>query len=173
MRRHNDMYKMRVFAVSGYSGTGKTTLVEKIVRSLVERGHTVATLKSSKHEAGPEKGTDTWRHQQAGASMTVFLGPSIEAVGLKERINSDDLAKLSNYDFLIIEGLKSVNVPKFWCVRSTDAEINVVPDNTQAIVSWSDLKSDTYRGIPIISAESIDRLVEIVRTKAIAISEIE
>jgi molybdopterin-guanine dinucleotide biosynthesis protein MobB len=37
---------MRVFAVSGFSGTGKTALVETIVSSMTKAGHTVATIKS-------------------------------------------------------------------------------------------------------------------------------
>ncbi|MHA2046829.1 MAG: molybdopterin-guanine dinucleotide biosynthesis protein B, partial [Candidatus Thorarchaeota archaeon] len=64
---------MRVFAISGFSGTGKTTIVEGLVRALVESGYTVATIKSSKHDPGPESGTDTWKHRQAGASVALFL----------------------------------------------------------------------------------------------------
>ncbi len=163
---------MRVFAISGYSGTGKTTLVEAIVSSLVERGHSVVTMKSSHHEAGPDQGKDTLRHLQAGASLTVFLRTSNEDAELKERISTADLAKLSEHEFLIIEGMKSANVPKFWCVGDTKVAPDEIPINTHAIVSWS-ANPGRFNNIPVIASEQIGQLVKIVRSKALDVSEID
>ncbi|MFX1605818.1 MAG: molybdopterin-guanine dinucleotide biosynthesis protein B [Promethearchaeota archaeon] len=165
--------KMRVFAISGYSGTGKTSLVEAIVKSLVKSGHTVATIKSSKHEASPDQGTDTWRHVQAGASMTIFLGPSMEQASLKERIGPSDLDELSKYDYLIVEGLKSFNIPRFWCVGDAELNQDEIPVNTQAIVSWSDRAGAPSIDLPIFISNEIEELVKIVREKSVDISEIE
>lgn len=162
---------MRIFAVSGFSGTGKTTLVEEIVRALVMRGYTVATIKSSKQEPGPEKGTDTWRHMQAGASMTIFLRVNNESVKLKERIGADDFAKMSTYDFLIIEGMKSLNIPRFWCVGDTDVNLDDIPANTHAIVTWSERPS-LISDIPVFAVNRVEQLVKIVRIKALDFAEI-
>ena len=164
---------MRVFAVSGYSGTGKTTLVEAIVKSLVKSGFTVATIKSSKHEAGPDQGTDTWKHLQAGASMTIFLGPNTESSKFKDRIGKDDLAKLSKYDFLIVEGLKSVQIPKFWCVGDAELNHDDIPVNTWAIVSWSDKAALPGLDLPVYMSDEIEKLVEIVKTRAMDFSEVK
>lgn len=164
---------MRVFAVSGFSGTGKTTLVESIVSSLVVRGYSVVTLKSSQHKAGPEQGTDTWRHKQAGASMTIFLGPSTKSVKFKNRIDPDELARLSKFDFLIVEGMKSVNIPRFWCVGNTEIELGDVPVNTQAIVSWLDRETDASEDIRVITADKVEELIDIVKTSSVDISEID
>ena len=167
------MSKMRIFAVSGYSGTGKTTLIEKIIRSLVGSGHTVASIKSSMHKAGPDQGKDTQRHQQAGASMTIFLSPSSTSTSIKDRIEPEEWAKLTDYDFLIVEGMKSANLPKFWCVGEATIEPKDVPINTQAIVSWFDRGVDCHEDIPIISSEKIERLVEIVKLRSVDLSVIE
>jgi len=163
---------MRVFAVSGFSKTGKTTLVESIVSSLVEKGYSVVTMKSSQHDARPGQGTDTMRHMEAGASVTVFLRTSIENVKLKERISTDDLAKLSKHDFLIIEGMKSANIPKFWCVGDTKVTPDEIPINTHAIVSWS-ANPGRFNNIAVIAAEQIEQLVKIVKSKALDVSEID
>lgn len=164
---------MRVFAVSGYSGTGKTTLVEKIIRSLVESGHSVATIKSSKHEAGPDQGTDTSRHTQAGASLTIFLGPNTESVRFIDRIGPEDFVRLSKYDFLIVEGMKSASIPRFWCVGDTELNHDDIPINTQAIVSWSDKETVAGLDLPVFIADEIDELVGIVKSRALDISEIK
>ncbi len=162
---------MRVFAISGYSGTGKTTLVEKIVRSLVESGYSVATIKSSKHQPGPDHDSDTWRHKQAGASLTIFLGPGTDSTEFTERIGPDSLVKLSKFDFLIVEGMKSVNIPKFWCVG--DNEVADIPVNTKAIVSWSDNQVGPSLELPVFIADEIEKLVKIVEARAVDISEIK
>jgi molybdopterin-guanine dinucleotide biosynthesis protein B len=164
---------MRVFAVSGYSGTGKTTLIEKIIRSLVRSGHTVASIKSSIHMAGPDQGKDTLRHQQAGASMTIFLDPSSASTSIRERIEPEEWVELNNYDFLIVEGMKSADIPKFWCVGETTIEPNDVPVNTQAIVSWFDKEVDWQENIPIIGSDEIERLVEIIKLRSVDSSIIE
>ncbi|MHA2352448.1 MAG: molybdopterin-guanine dinucleotide biosynthesis protein B [Candidatus Thorarchaeota archaeon] len=173
IRSDVEMRKMRVFAVSGYSSTGKTALVEAIIRSLVKNGHSVATIKSSKHEAGPDQGTDTWRHMQAGASLTIFLGPKKESSKFTDLISSDELARLSKYEFLIVEGMKSVNIPKFWCVGDTELKHDDIPVNTQAIVSWSDKTAITGLDLPVFTADEIDELVKIVKIRSLDTSEIQ
>jgi molybdopterin-guanine dinucleotide biosynthesis protein B len=173
MRGDVEECKMRVFAISGYSGTGKTTLVEEIIKSLVASGHTVATVKSSKHGAGPDQGTDTWRHLQAGSSMTIFLGPTPEQLSFKNRIGPDDLSELSKYDYLIVEGLKSVNIPRFWCVGDAELIPDDIPVNTWGIVAWSDRAALPGLNLPVFNSDEIDKLVEIVKKRSVEISEIE
>jgi molybdopterin-guanine dinucleotide biosynthesis protein MobB len=163
---------MRVFAISGFSGTGKTTLLETIVKSLVKSGYSIATVKSSHHEPGPKQGKDTWRHIEAGASLTIFLRASNEDVKLKERISAPDLAVFSKHDFLIIEGMKSSNIPKFWCVGDTKVVPDEIPINTHAIVSWSE-NSGRFQNIPVIAAGQIEQLIKIVKSKALGVSEID
>lgn len=167
------MSKMRAFAVSGYSGTGKTTLIEKIIRSMVESGYSVATIKSSIHHAGPDQGKDTLRHLQAGASMTIFLDPSSTSTTIRDRIDPEEWVKLTGHDFLIVEGMKSADMPKFWCVGNATIEPRDVPINTVAIVSWSDREVDWREDIPIISSENIKELVEIIKLKSADLSAIE
>jgi len=173
MRGDVEEFKMRVFAISGYSGTGKTTLVEKIVKSLVASGHTVATVKSSKHKAGPDQGTDTWRHLQAGSSMTIFLGPTTEQLSLKDLIGPDDLTELSKYDYLIVEGLKSIDIPRIWCVGDAELIHDEIPFNTWGIVAWSDRAALPGLDLPVFHPDEIEKLIEIVKKRSVEISEIE
>jgi molybdopterin-guanine dinucleotide biosynthesis protein MobB len=164
---------MRVFAVSGFSGTGKTALVETIVSSLTKAGHSVATIKSSKHTQGPEQGTDTWKHIQAGASTTIFVGPNTKSTHLKDRLTPDELNELSKNDFLIIEGMKSADIPKFWCIGDKELIHDEIPVNTQAIVVWPDRVVTLEVDFPVLRSDDIKKLVEIIISNAIDFQKIE
>ena len=57
------------------SGTGKTTLLENVIKDLAARGLRVAVLKHDAHRLELDKqGKDTWRFRQAGAWRTVIAG---------------------------------------------------------------------------------------------------
>jgi len=164
---------MRVFAVTGYSGTGKTTLVESIIRALVNDGYSVATIKSSKHQAGLEEGSDTWKHMRAGASLAIFMGPSTELISFKKRLSAAELVELSKQDFLIVEGMKSSNLPKFWCLGSSEILHDEIPQNTWAIVSWTEEAALPGLDLPVIISDELEKLVEIVKKRAVDFYEIE
>ena len=57
-----------VFGVTGWKNSGKTTLVEALVRELTGRGWRIATVKHAHHDFDIDKeGTDSFRHRKAGA----------------------------------------------------------------------------------------------------------
>lgn len=62
-----------VLLVVGYSKSGKTTLIEKLIQALGARGLRVAAIKHVPHH--PEAltdtpGTDSWRYSRSGASVS-------------------------------------------------------------------------------------------------------
>ncbi len=101
-----------VVCVVGYSNTGKTRLVSRLVQELVRRGHRVATVK---HAAGgfefDREGSDTDQHFQAGAGAVVAVGPA--GYGLIERAPPGQtslagaIARLRASDIVVAEGFKS------------------------------------------------------------------
>ncbi|RWF75993.1 MAG: molybdopterin-guanine dinucleotide biosynthesis protein B, partial [Mesorhizobium sp.] len=59
----------RVFGITGWKNSGKTTLTEKLVAELVRRGWKVSTVKHAHHDFDIDKpGADSFRHRQAGAT---------------------------------------------------------------------------------------------------------
>jgi len=70
-----------IVSIVGKSDSGKTTLLEKVVRELRSRGWRVATVKHDAHSFEIDhEGKDSWRHKQAGACMTIISSPSKIAV---------------------------------------------------------------------------------------------
>jgi len=157
---------MRVFAVAGFSGTGKTSLVESILRKLVAQGHTVVTVKSSQHEAESEKGTDTERHRLAGAIQSYFRGPSNRDQLLSE------IVRETSSDFLIIEGMKTSPIPKFWCIGNSPVG-DTIPIEVKAIISWNlDVVENKY-DIPIIAASDIEQIIEVIKKEAVDLDSLD
>lgn len=59
---------MKVLGITGFSGAGKTTLIEQLIASLKRRGLRVSVIKHVHHEFDVDRpGKDSWRHRQAGA----------------------------------------------------------------------------------------------------------
>jgi molybdopterin synthase catalytic subunit len=124
---------MKALCVVGPSDTGKTSLVERLVPLLDERGRT-ATVKSIHHDVRlDEEGKDTHRHREAGAERVVGVTPQtrFEFADLKDkseeiRVTLDRLAD-TGYDYSVVEGFAESSLPKF-AVGETDAENVVLRD---------------------------------------------
>ncbi len=112
-----------VFSVVGRSNSGKTTLLEKLLRELTGRGRRVGTIKHHRH--GPVMvdvpGKDSWRHKAAGA-QTVVLASAERAFAVWDVVTEPSLDSLahrffSNVDLILTEGFKSESMPKVEVTR--------------------------------------------------------
>ena len=66
---------------AAYSGTGKTTVMEALVRCLTRRQVRVGVIKHDGHDFDIDHpGKDSWRHTQAGACSVVITSPRKTAV---------------------------------------------------------------------------------------------
>ncbi len=109
---------MHVVGVAGRRNSGKTTLVEGLLGVIPEET-SVATVKSIHHDVEFDTtGTDTHRHQQAGADTVIGLAPSktatFRATGKADGVElTDQLETLAEEgtDWVLVEGFKSVPIP--------------------------------------------------------------
>ncbi len=108
-----------VISVAAKSGTGKTTLVVKLIRELKKRGYRVGAVKHDGHGFSMDKeGKDSWRFTEAGSDITMVTSkdkiamirqnPDRQEPPLKETIAQyfDDV------DIVITEGFKKNDLPK-------------------------------------------------------------
>ena len=105
---------MRIFAVSGFSKTGKTSVVEALASFFASRGHTVATVKDSGCAglAACDGTADTGRHRRAGASASVLLSRGLTSIVYERRLSAAKVLKFLNHDIVIMEGFKALRIPK-------------------------------------------------------------
>ncbi len=114
---------MRVVSfVAARSNSGKTTLIEKVVRILKARGMRVAVIKHASAGFELDKpGKDSWRFEQAGADSVVLAGPGRMAIlrKLDREPTADELLQAAqNADIVIYEGFKQSAVNKIEVFRT-------------------------------------------------------
>ena len=106
-----------IVSVVGKSKSGKTTLIEKLLRELKSRGYRVATIKhTSQKLTFDEPGKDSWRHTQAGSEVTVISSPD-KTVLIKPASGATSLEETArllgeDYDIILTEGFRQSNYPK-------------------------------------------------------------
>jgi molybdopterin-guanine dinucleotide biosynthesis protein B len=114
-----------VVAFIGRSGTGKTTLLVKVIAELHARGIKVGSIKHSHHitaAAMDVEGKDSWRHKQAGASRTLLVGRErLQLVA--DHQDEHTPAELANWfmsgmQLVLVEGYKASKGDKIEVVRA-------------------------------------------------------
>ncbi len=104
-----------VIGFCGYSGSGKTTIIEKVVPRLARRGLAVAYLKHDAHALQVDReGKDTDRIFKAGARV-IAAGSSAEGFvrthGGEEFVCPPSFAEC---DIILVEGYKDAPWEKIW-----------------------------------------------------------
>lgn len=117
-----------IISIVGKSDSGKTTLIEKLVPELIRRGYKVATVKHDAHQFDIDHpGKDSWRHQQAGASVSVISSPEKAAVvaHVERELTLDEIvsAYLTDVDIVVTEGFKRESKPKIEVLADGDSEV--------------------------------------------------
>ena len=129
-----------ILSVIGKSKSGKTTLLEKLIRELKRRGYRVATIKHHSHP-GFEidvPGKDTWRHAQAGSDEVIIAAPDrIASIRRLDReLSLDEIAAgIARVDIILTEGYKSAGKPALEVARAARGqELVASQDQLIAIV---------------------------------------
>ncbi len=104
---------MKIISVVGYKKTGKTTIVERLVKALKKHG-TVGTVKHLHDHSLHTPNTDTWKHARAGADVVIGVTPHELVIFSNENNLARALDELADHgmDFAVVEGWKDSELPK-------------------------------------------------------------
>ena len=106
-----------VVSIVGKSRSGKTIVVERLIRELRSRAYRIATIKHAPQGASfDEPGKDSWRHIEAGSETVVVSSPNniVLVKPVSEDASVEELVRLlgEDYDIILAEGFKQGSAPK-------------------------------------------------------------
>jgi len=159
-----------IISIVGKSDSGKTTLIEKLVPELSQRGYRVATVKHDMHGFEVDReGKDSWRHKQAGAHTVVISSPQKLALirDVEKDLTLDEIRGkwIQDVDLILSEGYKRDVQPKIEIFRKEKHKklLCTKKDNLIAIVS-----NQKFRvGVPCFDLEDMRGLANFIEKEVL------
>lgn len=158
----------RVFGITGWKNSGKTTLTERLVAELTARGWVVSTVKHAHHAFDIDHaGTDSFRHRAAGAMEVAIVSGTRWALMHELRADREPdldsiLARLSPCDLVLIEGYKRESHKKIEA-RRLDAKslAPLAPDDPNIIAVAADHAVEGTQ-LPVFALDDIRSIADFV-----------
>lgn len=154
--------KQKILAVSGVKNSGKTTLLEKLIPALAERGIRTAVIKHDGHGFSADReGTDTWRMLRAGAvGAAIYDSEKLQAVKYASVTETELAALYPEAELILLEGFKWTDYPKIEVWRRKNSPAPVCnPETLLALVTDGERP---LPGIPTFGLEDTDALAELI-----------
>jgi len=155
---------MKRFAVAftGPSGSGKTTLVEKISKVLIKERE-VAIVKHDPKDKGifDKEGKDSHTFSQTGAEVVV-TSPTRTTYFSKRHKELEEIIEMFNhFDILLVEGLKTLPLPRIAIFRGTIDESYLSCSEAIAIDDSIDIHQyEIPSHIDILNLNNIPTIIE-------------
>ncbi|MCX7896612.1 MAG: molybdopterin-guanine dinucleotide biosynthesis protein B [Rhodocyclaceae bacterium] len=136
---------MKAFGFAGYSGAGKTTLIERLIPRFNALGLSVSVIKHTHHHFDLDRpGKDSWRHRQAGAREVLLACDARWALlhelrDAPEPTLEEQLGRLSPCDLVLIEGFKQTPVAKLEVFRPSLGKPPLWLDHPSIVAVASDV----------------------------------
>jgi len=152
-----------VLSIVGKSDSGKTTLIERLIPELKNRGYRVGVVKHAHHGFEIDrKGKDSYRHRKAGANAVMIVSPGQIAM-IKDAPGEslDDLVPcFEDVDLLITEGFKRDRAPKIEIFRSQRHRHPACIEDDTLIAMVSDTPFDL--DLPRFEPDDIEAIAEFI-----------
>jgi molybdopterin-guanine dinucleotide biosynthesis protein B len=160
---------MKAVGFAGYSGSGKTHLVERLIPALKMRGLRVSVVKHAHHDFDIDHpGKDTYRHREAGAFEVVVA--SDRRLALMREFEQPSTLKVHHLiaelyegvDWVLVEGFKESNLLKVEVWRAASGKPVRYPDDDFIVAIATDspdqLPQSTLR--PVLDLNDPDAIAQ-------------
>lgn len=158
-----------ILAIAAWSGTGKTTLLKRLIPALCKRGIRPGLIKHTHHNMDVDKpGKDSYELRKAGAAQTLVASqqrwalmtetPDEAALDLTFLASRMDHATL---DLVLVEGFKHEPVAKILLFR-TDAghQLEEIEIDDKVIAIASDVAIDAT--VPVLDLNDVTGIADFI-----------
>lgn len=158
-----------LLAVAAWSGTGKTTLLRKLIPALCAAGIRPGLIKHTHHDMDVDKpGKDSYELRKAGAAQTLVASqqrwalmtetPEEPELDLAYLVSRMDVSRL---DMVLVEGFKHEAIPKILLFRSDaghDFSELTLDEHVIAVASDVVLPLE----VPVLDLNDVDVIAEFI-----------
>ena len=130
-----------IIGICGFSGAGKTTVIEAILPNLLQCGLRVAVVKHDCQNVKMDRpGKDSYRFYQAGADVFLLGAEETRRIhGDKCTCLTEQLAGLAcRYDLVLVEGHGKTPVAKLWMLSEGESQSPAYVYDVEATFSRND-----------------------------------
>jgi len=156
-----------VLSVVGFSGSGKTTYLEKLIPSLKNRGLRLGVIKHDAHSFEVDiPGKDSWRLTQAGADITVISSP--EKISILEKWNrEEDLHRIARrlkgkVDLILTEGYKRENALKIEIRRAATKDREACCIESELFALVCDYTPENIVPAPVLPLDDAEPMADLI-----------
>lgn len=158
----------KLFGITGWKNSGKTTLTERLVQELTKRGYRIATVKHAHHNFDIDHvGTDSWRHRNAGAAEVAIVSSARFAI-MHENLGEEEpslqaiVGKLAPCDLVLIEGYKRESHQKIELRRSGGHVGPPLCEDDSSIVAIASDHLVQHEKLPVFDLDAIEEIADYV-----------
>lgn len=158
----------RIFGITGWKNSGKTTLTEKLVAELTARGRRVSTVKHAHHDFDIDKeGADSFRHRQAGAVEVAIVSGRRWALMHELRGDAEPtldaiLARLEPADIVLVEGYKRESHQKIETRRLGAKDSTPLSQNDSHIVAVAADHPQPGEKLPVFDIDDVAAIADFI-----------
>ena len=152
--------KRLIVAFSGPSNSGKTTAIVKVASILQDNKFKVCIIKHDPKDKAmfDREGKDSFKFSQTGADVAV-VSPNKTTLFKKNSSTIDEMIELfQDFDYLLVEGLKTLEIPRISIFRDRLDESYFSVSNAIACDETID-NSEIPDGIDILDLNNPEEII--------------
>lgn len=166
----SEAFSVPVLGFVAASGTGKTTLLGRLIPELLIRGVRCAVIKHSHHDFEVDvPGKDSHRLRVAGATQVLLASPYRtfwveEGNGVSEPRLADLLTRLnkSSIDLILIEGFRGEDIPKIEIHRAMLAAPLICLEDPSVVAVATDEEVSAMPGLPQLPLNEVCAIADFI-----------
>jgi molybdopterin-guanine dinucleotide biosynthesis adapter protein len=159
-----------ILGFAAYSGTGKTTLLVKLLPLLTRQNIRIAIIKHAHHTFEIDhEGKDSYKLRKAGAQQLLIGSENrwallVENYQQKQYKLGDFIDQIDHdsIDLVLVEGFKPVQIPKIELVRPALGNPLFYPDDKSVIAIATDAQLPVMTSLPVLDINNPEQIADFI-----------